>query len=115
MPSADPKPAPTDESAAARLCRQQRSALQDDPAITEKQMFGTTALCAGGKVFLFPWKDALVAKLPAPQAERLVASGNTALSGPGHGRTSKTWVAVSAQPRGRWERLAQDARAFAAG
>ena len=79
-------------------------------------MFGTTALCAGGKVFLFAWKDALVVKLPAPQAGQLVASGDATLFDPGHGRISKTWVvAVPAQARGRWERLAQDARAFAAG
>jgi hypothetical protein len=30
-------------------------------------MFGTTALCAGGKVFLFPWRDALVVKIPASE------------------------------------------------
>ena len=77
-------------------------------------MFGTMALCAGGKIFLFPWKDALVAGLPAPGAGQLVAGGDAVLSGPGHGRASKTWVAVSTHACGRWERLAQDARAFAA-
>jgi hypothetical protein len=54
MPNGDPGPAAAGESAAARFCRQQRQVLQDDPAISEKRMFGTTALCADGKVFLFP-------------------------------------------------------------
>jgi hypothetical protein len=51
------KPAP-DGSAAALFCQEQRLALLGDPAITEK-IFGTTALCIGGKVFLFPWQDAV--------------------------------------------------------
>ena len=113
MPNADP--APPGESAAARFRRQHRLALQDDPAITEKRMFGTTALCADGKVFLFAWKAAVVVKLPAPQVEELVACGDAVLFDPGHGRTSKTWAAVSAQASGRWDRLARDARAFVAG
>lgn len=113
MPSADP--APTGESAAVLFCRQQRQALQGDPAISEKRMFGTTALCAEGKVFLFPWRDTVVVKIPAAQAGELVASGDATLFDPGHGRTSKTWVAVLASASDRWPGLARDARAFAAG
>ena len=115
MPNADPAPRPAGESAGARFCRQQRAALQGDPAITEKKMFGTTALCADGKVSLFPWQDALVVKLPAPHVQELVASGDAVLFDPGHGRTSKTWAAVPARAPSRWEGLAGDARAFAAG
>lgn len=101
--------------AAATALPWPRPALHNDPAITEKRMPGITALCAGGKVFPFPWTDALVVKLPAPQAGQLAVSGDATLSGPGHWRTSKTWAAVPAQARGRRERLAQDARAFVAG
>jgi hypothetical protein len=93
MPNADP--APAGESAAARFCRQQCLALQDDPAITGKRMF--------------------VVKFPAPQIDHLIASGDAVLFDPGHGRTSKTWAAVSAQASGRWEGLARNARAFVAG
>ena len=78
-------------------------------------MFGTTALCTGGKVFLFPWRDTVVVKVPAAQASELVASGAAMLFDPGHGRTSKTWVAVLASASDQWPDLARDARAFVAG
>jgi TfoX/Sxy family transcriptional regulator of competence genes len=105
----------SDGSAAALFCQEQRSALLDDPLITEKKMFGTTALCVRGKVFLFPWQDAVVVKIPAAQAEELVASGDARLFDPGHGRVSKTWVAVLASASDHWPRLAWDARAFVGG
>jgi hypothetical protein len=110
MPSTEPPPAA--ESAAAAFYRQQRAALREDAAISEKRMFGTTALCVAGKVFLFPWKDMLVLKLPAPRVDDLVARGDATLFDPGHGRTSKTWVAVSAAAGDSWPQLALDARAF---
>jgi hypothetical protein len=50
---------------------QQRSALLGDPSVTEKKMFGTTALCAGGKVLLFSWRDTLMVKTPAAQVQDL--------------------------------------------
>ncbi len=51
----------------------QRSKLLPEKSVTEKTMFGTTALCIGGKVFMFPWRETLVLKLPAESVERLVA------------------------------------------
>ncbi len=63
MPSS--KPAHAAVSAAVLFYAEQRSALLGDPSVTEKKMFDTTALCAGGKVFLFPWRDALVVRVPA--------------------------------------------------
>jgi hypothetical protein len=112
MSSTEPTRAPADESAAAVFYRRHRAAVADDAAISEKRMFGTVALCVAGKVFLFPWKDALVLKLPAPQVADLVASGDAVLFDPGHGRTSATWVAVSATAHAHWTQLAKDARAF---
>lgn len=111
----EPGPTPVDESASAAFYRRQRAALADDAAISEKRMFGTFALCVAGKVFLFPWKDALVLKLPAPQVADLIATGDAALFDPGHGRTSRTWVALSATTREQWPQLARDARTFVAG
>jgi hypothetical protein len=35
-----------------RLYQSQRAALLGDASITEKKMFGTTALCVGGQVFM---------------------------------------------------------------
>lgn len=107
-------PTVTPDSDAARFCERQRQTLLSDPSITEKKMFGTTALCAGGKVFMFPWKDTLVVKLPASQVDALIAAGHAELFDPGHGRTSKTWAAVFASASNRWPRLAQEAQAFVA-
>jgi TfoX/Sxy family transcriptional regulator of competence genes len=93
----------------------QRAALLEDPNITEKKMFGTTALCIGGKVFMFPWKDTLVLKLPADVVEDLVSSGKGELFDPGHGRKSKTWAAIYSVASDRWSQLAATAREFVAG
>jgi hypothetical protein len=73
MPSAESAAAPG--SAAALFYAQQRSALLGDPSVTEKKMFGTTVLCAGGKVLLFSWRDTLMVKTPAAQVQDLVAAG----------------------------------------
>jgi hypothetical protein len=100
--------------AAASFYAQRRTALLGDPSVTEK-MFGTTALCTGGKVFLFPWKDALVVKIPAAQAQELIAAGAAEPFDPGHGRPGKTWAAVYASASDRWPELALAARAFAGG
>jgi TfoX/Sxy family transcriptional regulator of competence genes len=100
------------QSESARFYEKQRSQMSRVPAITEKKMFGTTALCVRGKVFMFPWKERLVLKLPAERVDDLLASGNAKLFDPGHGRTSKTWVALSAESHGKWARLAREARAF---
>jgi hypothetical protein len=109
------KPAPAPGGAAAPFYAQHRSALLGDPSVTKKKMFGTTALCAGGKVFLFPWRATLVVKIPAAQVEDLIAAAAAELFDPGHGRTSRTWAAVSGSASDRRPELAQAARAFAAG
>jgi hypothetical protein len=108
-------PAPARGSAAASFYAEHRMALLGDPSVTEKKMFGTTALCAGGKVFLFPWRDALVDKIPAAQVRELVTAGAAEPFDPGHGRPGKTWAAVYASASDRWPELALAARAFAGG
>jgi TfoX/Sxy family transcriptional regulator of competence genes len=105
----------TEDSPAVLFYGGQRSALLEDPNITERKIFGTTALCTGGKVFMFPWKDTLVLKLPADVVEELVASGKGELFDPGHGRTSKTWAAIYSVASDRWSQLAVTAREFVAG
>jgi hypothetical protein len=76
-------------------------------------MFGTTALCLGGKVLMFPWRSTLAVKISAPQVDELIASAHAQRFDPGHGRTSATCAAVFASASHRWPRLAQQARAFA--
>lgn len=99
-------------SAAQRFYDRQRATLLHDPSITEKKMFGTTAMCVDGKVFMFAWKETLVMKLPAPLVAELVAAGDGELFDPGHGRTSATWAAIYPSVTGRWEHLAEKARSF---
>jgi TfoX/Sxy family transcriptional regulator of competence genes len=115
MCSAEQMPAATPGSDAAVFYTDQRKALLSDPSITEKKMFGTTALFVGGKVFMFPWKDTLVVKIPAARIDELIACGQAELFDPGHGRTSKTWASVFVSARNRWQQLAQEARAFVQG
>jgi TfoX N-terminal domain len=103
------------DSYADRFYQSQRAALLGDASITEKKMFGTTALCAGGKVFMFPWRDTLVVKIPASQVDELIAAAHAKRFDPGHGRTSATWAAVFASASDQWPRLAQEARAFVEG
>ncbi|MDX6333020.1 MAG: hypothetical protein QOG05_360 [Streptosporangiaceae bacterium] len=98
-----------------RFYQSQRAALTGDASITETKMFGTTALCVGGKVAMFCWRDTLLVKVPAPQVDELIAAAHAKRFDPGHGRTSATWVAVFASTSDRWPRLAQEARAFAGG
>jgi TfoX/Sxy family transcriptional regulator of competence genes len=83
------------DSDADRFYQSQRAALLGDASITEKKMFGTTALCVGGKVFMFPWRDTLVVKIPASQVDELIAATNAKRFDPGHGRPSSRARAIS--------------------
>jgi TfoX/Sxy family transcriptional regulator of competence genes len=105
----------TPDSAAKRFYERRRRDLGADPSISEKKMFGTTALCVDGKVFMFQWKDALVLKIPAARVDELLTAGQAELFDPGHGRTSKTWAAVFPSAQDRWPDLAEEARAFVRG
>lgn len=98
-----------------RFFEAQRAELLRDKAVTEKKMFGTTALCIRGKVFMFPWKQNLVLKLREERVTALIASKSGELFDPGHGRTSKTWVAVFPKARRQWQRLMVAARGFVGG
>jgi hypothetical protein len=89
-----------------------RAQLLRDNAVTEKKMFGTTALCIHGKVFMFPWRANLVLKLPEKEVDKLLASKSGELFDPGHGRTSKTWIAVFPSAERQWTKLVETARQF---
>lgn len=97
---------------AAAFYEKRRDAMLSQKAVSEKKMFGTTALCVGGKVFLFPWKENLVFKLPEERVQQIIAAKKGEYFDPGHGRTSKTWVAVYPSARRQWSKLMDDARAF---
>jgi TfoX N-terminal domain len=89
-----------------------RRELLDDPTVTEKRMFGTVALFVSGKVFMLPWKGNLVLKLPPERVQAIVDGKRGEYFDPGHGRTSKTWVAVYPSAKREWPPLAADARLF---
>jgi TfoX N-terminal domain len=92
----------------------QRPVLLREKGITEKSMFGTAALCINGKVFMFAWKGQLVLKLPEDHVGKLLASMDGKLFDPGHGRTSKTWIALFPSSKRRWPKLVESAREFVA-
>ena len=110
-----PRSSPGGDVDRDRFYQSQRAALSGDASITEKKMFGTTALCLGGNVFMSPWRDMLVVKIPVPQVDELIAGAHAERFDPGHGRTSATWAAILASASGRWPRLAQAARACVQG
>jgi hypothetical protein len=90
----------------------QRTTLLRRRDVTEKKMFGTTALCVRGKVFMFSWKENLVLKLPEEHVGRLLHAKRGEYFDPGHGRISKTWVAVFPVAKRQWPVLAEVAREF---
>jgi|SRR5918992_4125610 hypothetical protein len=92
-----------------------RAELLAKKAVTEKKMFGTAALCSNGKVFMFPWKETLVLKLPEDTVNKLVTTNQGQLFDPGHGRKSKTWVAVFPTAKRQWPKLVGTARQFVGG
>ncbi len=99
-------------SEAAAFYEKRREAMLRQKAVSEKKMFGTTALCVGGKVFVFPWKKNLVFKLPEERVQQIIAAKKGEYFDPGHGRTSKTWVAVYPNAKRQWSKLIEDARTF---
>lgn len=103
------------QGGAQRFFEAQRLELLRDDAVTEKKMFGTTALCIHGKVLMFPWKENLVLKLPEERAATLVDSKSGELFDPGHGRTSKAWIAVFPSAKRQWRGLVAAAREFVEG
>jgi Rieske Fe-S protein len=108
MSSAKPSPKSDIQAFFDRL----KNKLSAEQGITEKKMFGTTALCVKGKVFVFPWKGTLVFKLPAERVAEIIAAKKGNYFDPGHGRTSKEWVAVKPLPPREWSKLVQEAKEF---
>ena len=65
-----------------------------------------------GEGLHFPWRDNLVLKLPENEVDKLLASKSGELFDPGHGRTSKTWIAVFPSAERQWTKLVKTARQF---
>ena len=86
--------------------------LSKDSKVTQVKMFGSPGLRFNGKVFTFLWKGQLVLKLPEQRVQRLMTAKGTKLFDPGHGRVSKTWVAIGSGYENTWLDLAKEAKEF---
>jgi len=89
-------------------------AFAADAEVAPMQMFGSSGLKVRGKVFAMLVDGELVAKLPKPRVDALVASGRGKRFEPGHGKTMKEWVAL-APPHNGWRAIVAEAREFVAG
>lgn len=83
-----------------------------ESGVTEGKMFGTSVLKIKNKVFAFPMKGMLVLKLPENRVAEIVDSKKGIYFDPGHGRISKTWVAVSLSTKNEWLKLSKAAKDF---
>lgn len=80
------------------------------PAMAAKRMFGSDALTVDGKIACFVGKaGALVAKLPAATAERLLAAGLASPMALGGKRPMTGWFAVPLADDVDWFALAAEA------
>jgi hypothetical protein len=91
------------------------AALENEPGIGKKRMFGADGLSTGGKFFAMLYKGRLVVKLPRGRVDELVTAGEGGPFDPGHGRVMKEWVAIAEESRSDWLALTQEARTFVAG
>ncbi|MGQ0831662.1 MAG: hypothetical protein ACT4OV_08280 [Microthrixaceae bacterium] len=91
------------------------SAMQQRPSVTVGRMLRSNGLKVNNKVFAFLQDDALVVKLPASEAQELVASGSATPYEPSPGRRMKEWVAVPHATGGRqWPTLVEAALSYVA-
>lgn len=88
--------------------------FEKDREVTVGKMFGSAGLKVNGKVFAMVVKGKLVAKLPKPRVDELVASGDGEPFDPGHGKLMKEWVSVSSR-KPSWLELAREAHRFVKG
>lgn len=88
--------------------------FEKDRDVTVGKMFGSPGLKVNGKVFAMVVKGTLVAKLPRPRVDDLVASGAGERFDPGHGRRMAEWISV---PPGApsWVALVREAHRFVKG
>jgi len=89
-------------------------AFEKDRDVTVGKMFGSAGLKVNGKVFAMVVRGRLVAKLPKPRVDELVASGDGEPFDPGHGKLMKEWVSVSSREPS-WLELAREAHHFVKG
>ena len=84
--------------------------------LSEKKMFGSSALRAGSKVFAILNHGKLVVKLPRQRVDELLAAGAGERFDPGKsGRFMKEWLVVAPTYTGEWLPLAREALEFVAG
>lgn len=87
------------------------AAFAGDPEISAGRMMASFGLKVNGKIFAMHARGCLVAKLPRPRVDELVAKGVGERFDPGHGRIMKEWVSV-APGRADWVQLAREAHDF---
>ncbi|MGQ0570870.1 MAG: TfoX/Sxy family protein [Armatimonadota bacterium] len=87
-------------------------AFQEDRSVSKAKMFGAVGLKVAGKVFAMLVKGQLVVKLPNQRVESIVASKKGSYFDPGHGKLMTEWVAVRADRKSAWVKLATEARDF---
>ncbi|TMR02166.1 MmcQ/YjbR family DNA-binding protein [Actinomadura soli] len=85
-----------------------------DPAVTRSTMMGLPCVRHHGRLFaaLDTRNQTLVVKLPQEQVAQLIAQGVGEPFAPA-GRTFREWVALPAPDQPLWQRLLDEARAFA--
>jgi hypothetical protein len=89
-------------------------AFAGDPDVSAGRMMASFGLKVSGRIFAMHAQGRLVAKLPKPRVDALVAAGVGEHFDPGHGRKMKEWIAIE-PGRADWVELAREAYAFVKG
>lgn len=82
-------------------------------AIPVAGLINVTGAGHNGKLFLFLQRRRLVVKLPLPRAAALLAAGLVERFQPKSGTQTREWVVVPETGWKMWERLADEAHAYA--
>lgn len=86
----------------------------DAPEMARAKGFGSKGLKVARKLFAFGSKGRLIVKLPRDRVDELVSKGKGRRYEPAPGRVMKEWLAVGADRKSDWLRLAGEALDFAA-
>ncbi|MCC2685492.1 MAG: hypothetical protein K0R75_2391 [Paenibacillaceae bacterium] len=111
------KASPTAEEVYGEIVRQ----LSGDPRVSTvldptKKRFGSSGeLKYDGKMFAFHSRGRLIVKLPKPQVDNLIASGQGEPCVMGQGRVMREWVVVGSQLLDEWPSLAAQSKEFVSG
>ena len=102
----------TKQDQATNIFEKLKDSFLGERGVTEGKMFGSPNLKVKGKVFVFPWKGDLVFKLSEQRVQELIKAKKGKYFDPGHGRTSKTWIAVHTDGKENWKKLTQESKEF---